>query len=246
MQVELFTFEGSNACRSVELLLDHAGIEWRRRRLRPGLHALGLRLRGFPGPTAPAAIIDGVKVQGSRKIARAIADALPQSGLLPEDPADREAVLAAEQSGERLQNAVRRIFYVLGQGDPSLARPIIDANYAAVPRPGRALMARALVRAASVGHQARAERIDGYLDRVAAVLAELDELVERGLLGTDAPTVADFQAAPNIAALALDPQIARALHRRPCWQIAARVEPTYPMQVQLQVPPEWAARLGGE
>ena len=243
MQVELFTFEGSNACRSVELLLDHAGIDWTRRRVRPGLHALELRLRRFPGPTAPAAIIDDAKVQGSRAISRAIADALPQLGLLPQDPTERRRVLAAEESGERLQNAVRRIFYVLGQDDPALARPIIDANYGFVPGPGRAVMARGLVKAASIGHRARADRIEGYLDRVAGVLDELDALVEGGLLATDTPTVADFQAAPNIAALALAPQLADSLKARPCWQIAARIEPDYPMQVELQVPDAWAARL---
>lgn len=243
MQVTLFTIEGSNACRSTELLLDHAGVEWTRRGVLPVLHALELRMRGFDHSTAPAAIIDGERIQGSRQIARVVADALPQSGLLPADPELRERVLEAERSGERLQAAARRILYVLGQGDPRIVRPIIDANYRHVPSPVRGVLARGLVRAASAGHRARAGRIDGYLDRVAEVLDELDALVVEGVLGTDTPTVADFQAAPNLAALACAPALRSVIADRPSWQIAERIGPDYPVPLDLQVPEDWASRL---
>lgn len=243
MQVELFTFEGSNACRSVELLLDHAGIEWRRRGMRPGFHALELRARGFRRQTAPAAIIDGERVQGSRHIAHAVADAMPELGLLPDDPDLREVVLEAERDAERLQNAARRLMYVLAQDDASVIRPLVDANFRVLPGPARSVFARVLVRAASYGHAARRDRVDGYLQVVADVVARLDELVEDGVLGTDTPTVADFQATPNLAALAMVGGLGDAVRARPSWRIAERIESTYPITFTLDAPADWSERL---
>lgn len=241
--VELFTFTGSNACRSAELLLDHAGIDWRRRSLKPGLHPIVLKLRRFPRPTAPAAIIDGTKVQGSRRIARAIAEAMPEIGLLPSDAKAREVVLDAERDGEQLQNTARRVMYVLAQQDSSIVRPLIDANFPALPGPARSAIAAALVRAASHAHRARAERIDDYVEKIASVLDRLDELVLDGVLAADRPTVADFQVSPNLAALAGVDGIGEAIRARPCWRIAQRIEPTYPVEFSMTAPGGWIERL---
>jgi glutathione S-transferase len=243
VQVELFTFHGSNACLTAELVLDHAGIEWRRRGMRPGLHAIELRLRGFPGPTAPAALIDGERVQGSRRIARAVADAVPQLGLLPQEPALRERVLEAERDGERLQNAVRRMLYVLAGGDPSLVRPMIDANFRRAPRAVRAGIARAIVRAATIAHKASPARVERDVARLGELLDRFDALVDEGVLGTDAPTIADFQIAPNLAALALEPNARAQLRERPCWRIAQRCCDEYPIRFEIAIPEAWLEQL---
>jgi glutathione S-transferase len=243
MHIELFTFHGSNACRSIELLLDHHGLEWRRRGMRPGIHALELKLRGFPGPTAPAALIDGVRVQGTIAIAHAIAEAMPKLGLLPIDPAAREQVIEAERLGERMQNATRRLVYVLARHNPGQMRPLIDSNFRFVPSPGRTLMARGLVPLAARAKRASDERTPKDLSIVAEALVAFDELVESGVLASDTPTVADFQATPNLAALAQAPELAEVLRLRPCWRIAAAIEPTYPLEFDVHAPPEWAQRL---
>lgn len=243
MDVELFQFPGSNACLTVERLLDYSGVEWRETRLRPVLHVASLKRRGFEHPTAPAAIIDGDRVQGSRAICRRIADALPESGLLPAEPALREQILDAEAKGEQLQNAVRRIFYVLAQSDRSIVMPIVDGSFGSWPRWARGAFARMMVPLASKGHAARADRIDGYLDRVSGLLDEFDALVEEGVLGTDTPTIADFQIGPNLTALALDPKLRAVLKARPSWQIAEATGTTYAFEAPLSVPQEWLARL---
>lgn len=243
MDVELYRFPGSNACLTVERLLDHVGIEWRERRVRPAFHVLSLRRAGFDRPTVPAAVIDGERVQGSRTICARIAAALPDSGLLPADPELRARVLEADATGEQLQNAVRRVFYVLAQRDPSLVMPLVDGSFGAWPRWARRGFARLLVPMASKGHAAKSERIDGYLDRIASLLTQFDELVAAGVLGSDRPTVADFQIGPNLAALALDPGMATALRARPCWQVAERTGTSYGFEATLAAPPEWAARL---
>ncbi len=243
MDVELFRFPGSNACLTVERMLDHVGVDWRAREVRPIFHVFVLRRHGFSKRTVPAALIDGERVQGSRAICGRVADALPESGLLPTDPELRERVLAAEAKGEQLQNSVRRIFYVLAQRDRSMVMPIIDESFPTWPGWGRHLFSRVLVPVASSGHAAKAARIDGYLDRAASLLDEFDVLVEDGILGTDTPTIADFQIGPNLAALALDPEAAKVLRVRPCWRIAEIASPTYALDVELDVPSEWVSRL---
>ncbi|MCW2922520.1 MAG: Glutathione S-transferase domain protein [Thermoleophilia bacterium] len=243
MDVELFRFPGSNACLTVERMLDHANVAWREHRVRPLFHVVTLRRNGFSGRTVPAAIIDGEKVQGSRAICRVVADKLPDSGLLPTEPDLRERVLAAEAKGEQLQNVVRRIFYVLAQGDRDVVMPIIDGSFATWPRWGRAAFSRVLVPLASSGHAAKSSRIDGYLDRAAGLLDDFDALVEEGVLGTDRPTIADFQIGPNLAALALDPDVAAALMARPSWRIAQVASPTYSFDTPVDVPDAWIARL---
>ncbi len=244
MDVELFRFPGSNACLTVERMLDHAGVQWREHRVRPIFHVATLRRHGFPRRTVPAAIIDGDKVQGSRAICRHVAEQLPESGLLPTDPALRERVLAAEAKGEQLQNVVRRIFYVLAQRDRQVVMPIVNGSFGNWPRWGRAAFARVLVPLASSGHAAKSARIDGYLDRAAGLLDDFDALVEEGILGvTGAPTIADFQIGPNLAALALDPDAATLLKARPSWRIAEVASPTYSFDTPIDVPTEWLTRL---
>lgn len=241
--VELFTFPGSNAGLGVELLLDHAGIEWRERRLRPGLHVLSLKARGFAAPTVPAALIDGRRVQGSRAIALAIAESVPEAGLLPADPALRAQVLEAERDGEKLQVAARRLVYVLAQDDPGVIRPLVDANYGFLPRSLRPAVARGLIAAAAKGHRARRDRVEHELAKVQSLLARFDDLVEAGVLGTDTPNVADFQVAPNLALLAVPGNLGEVLRERPCWRIAERLVPHYPLDVSATAPAEWAEQL---
>ena len=46
-----------------------------------------LRARGFPGPTVPAMVLDGRKVQTTRAISRALDEIRPDPPLFPADPA---------------------------------------------------------------------------------------------------------------------------------------------------------------
>lgn len=243
MDVLLYRFAGSNACLTVELLLDHAGIAWRERRLRPGLHAASLRLHGFPRPTVPAAVIDGTRVQGSRSISKRVADALPGSGLLPAAGADRERVLDLERRAERLQDAARRLVYVVAQDDRDLVLPLVHANFRRLPRPLAAIVARGLVAGGKHGHGARRDRVEHELGRAKESLDALDEGVREGLLGGERPTVADFQAAPNLALLAAAPQLAPMLHARASWVMADRWCPSYPLEVSADAPEAWSAAL---
>ncbi|MCW2927430.1 MAG: Glutathione S-transferase domain protein [Thermoleophilia bacterium] len=241
--ITLWSFHGSNAGLTAELIFEHAGIEHRTRRVPPGLHAAALRLAGFPRPTVPALRVGDERIQGSRAIASWAAERVPDAHLLPADPDERAVVLAAEQRGERLQNVVRRLVYVHAQSNPVIVRALVDATYTGAPRPVRALVAKALVPLGSRAIAARADRLDGYLDLLVELLAEFDGLVQDGLLGTETPNVADFQIAPNLAALAVDAGMGEALRGRPCWRIAERCCPTYPLDGEVGLPAEWVGRV---
>lgn len=241
--VTLYMFRGSNACLTVQLLLDHAGVPYRTRLVPPGLHAGLVPLAGFRGRTVPAMRIGRERVLGSRAISHAVAERVPEAKLLPAGAAERRRVLEAEALGEGLQKLARRVMYVLAQRDPSLLRPLVDQTYSMLPGPARAAVVRALIPAASHGHAARADRIDEYVDEIATLLDRFDSLVEAGVVAGEHPNVADFQIAPNLALLALAHNLEPVLKARPAWRIAERVLSRYPLDVRAEVPASWVERL---
>ena len=87
-------------------------------KLPPAVHAPTMLMLGFPTMGVPAIKVGDVRVSGTRWIARALDELYPDRPLLfPPDPAERRKVQDAERWGERLQNAVRRIFYCAARRD---------------------------------------------------------------------------------------------------------------------------------
>jgi glutathione S-transferase len=70
--VKLLAIPGSHPCAAVAAMLEAKGIRYQRLALFPAVSRIWLRLVGFKAGTVPAAYIDGVRVQGSRAIARAL------------------------------------------------------------------------------------------------------------------------------------------------------------------------------
>jgi glutathione S-transferase len=92
-------------------MLEHKGIEFEVRELTPGLHPIQLRLARFTGPTVPGLLLEGERVQGSRRISRALDRHRPSPPLFPVQPERRRAVEEAERWGEEdLQAVPRRLF----------------------------------------------------------------------------------------------------------------------------------------
>jgi glutathione S-transferase len=83
VRAKLYVILGSHAARTGILMLEHKGIPYRTRTIPTGSQRL-LRLRGFPGGTVPALVIDGRRVQTNLAIARALdrIDAWIESGVL--------------------------------------------------------------------------------------------------------------------------------------------------------------------
>lgn len=244
--ITLYAFIGSNSCATADAILKYAELEHRRVNVLPGLHAVGIRLRGFGGQTVPAMRVGNKKVLGSRAICHEVAQLRPELNLLPEDPVTREHVLAAEALGERLQNALRRTLYVNAANDISAVRAIMQgAGYGKLPAPLLNTVSRVIRFAAQRSHKASPKRLDADLAFIVDTLNQVDAMVDAGLLGSDNPNVADFQFAPNISAFALSPEVAPMMKRRPSWKIAEKHLPAYPLAIEIQFPPEQLAMLNG-
>src|SRR3978361_69723 len=131
---KLYMFPGSNPVYTARLLLQHKGIDYKEVRLMPGPHTFRLLALGFPTMAAPAAKIDGERVQGTRWIARALDEHVTERPLFPADPVQRKAVEDAERWGEGFQNATRRIFYCAARRDHSAFVSVMTAEQGLVMR----------------------------------------------------------------------------------------------------------------
>jgi glutathione S-transferase len=90
-------------------MLEHKRIDHRVIHLLPGMQPLVRALR-FPRRTVPALVLDGRRIQGSREIARALDELVPDPPLFPRDAAARRRVEDAERWGDEvLQEVPRRI-----------------------------------------------------------------------------------------------------------------------------------------
>ncbi len=74
-------------------------------------------------------------------------------------------------------------------------------------------------------------------------LDQIDEWIQDGLLNSHELNAADFQIAPNIAAMLLFEDLAPHVEDRPAAALARRVAPHYPGHVPAILPPEWLAPL---
>jgi glutathione S-transferase len=92
-------------------MLELKGIDYQLVDLVPGMQRVQLRLAGFRGGTVPALKLDGQRIQGSRRISRALDELQPEPRLFPADPDLRQRVEEAERWGEEeLQPIPRRLF----------------------------------------------------------------------------------------------------------------------------------------
>lgn len=220
-EIKLYMFSGSNSVRTAELMLHHKGIAYQEVILRRGAHATQLPALGFSGRTVPALEIDGLRVQRTREISRALDLIKPEPRLFPADTADRVAVEDAERWGEELQNAARRLFY------SAMTRTRADAV--------DQLAARA--------HGATDVAVRRDIAELPARLDQIDAWIKAGVLGGDDLNAADFQIAPSIAWLLCFDDIAPFLQPRPAADHAIRVSGTNRRHIPRVFAEEWLTPL---
>lgn len=96
----LYWFPISHPAQAVRRMLDLKGIDYELAVVVPGTQRIHLRLVGFRGGTVPALKLDGRRMQGSRKIARALEHLQSEPPLFPAAPHARARVEEAERWGE--------------------------------------------------------------------------------------------------------------------------------------------------
>jgi glutathione S-transferase len=227
VKAKLYGLPGAAPSFSAELMLLHKGVRYRRVNLIAGLHSRTLPARGFPGRTAPAAVLNGERVQTNRAIARALDELVSDPPFFPSDPMARADVEEAERfCDEVLQHAVRRMILWSLTRDPDSVRPHPALGPLAVPR-NAWLRARLMPRVfktycitgATVGEDFKA---------LPVMLDKLDGYVADGVLDCRRLTAADLQIAPLIAALSGIDDLGAEIAWRRVAALASRVMPEQP------------------
>jgi len=242
----IYMFEGSNACLMATLMLDHKHIDYDRVDLPPAVHALVVRVLGFPRTTVPAMKIDGTKVQGTLDISQALDQAFPEYPLFPSDPEIRARVREAEVWGEKFQKACRRIFYAAARRDRRVFSTFLGRGRLSAPA---AFLVRAatplIIKLASSAHGSTDERVRQDIARLPENLDRIDAWLADGTLGAQPLNAADFQIGPNVRAMLQFADFLPQLEGRPSAPWALRVLPTYGGPVSRVLPPEWLEKRPG-
>ncbi len=242
-KTKLYMFSGSNSVLTARLMLDHKGIPYRRVHLPAGPHAFILLALGFETMRVPALKVDGRRIQGTRWIARALDELVPDRPLFPADPERRRAVEDAERWGEELQNATRRLLYCAARRDGGAYRSFMTAERSGPRRLMSRVTAPVVIRLATGAHQATDDAGREDLALLPERLDQIDAWIDEGVLNGPELNAADFQIAPNIAGMLRFDDLAPFIERRPAGALARRVAPEYPGHVASVLPAEWLAPL---
>lgn len=247
MDARLFVIPASHPSITAALMLDYKGIPFRRTDLLPAVSKPILRLAGFPGVTVPALRLDGIRVQGSREIARELERRVPEPPLFPADPERRAAVEEAERFGdEELQHPVRQLLWWAFKRNREPMRSYSEGARIGVPiglamktaAPAVAISAR-LNEATDANAQAALAALPGLLDRV-------DAFIAAGTIGAAQPNAADFQIATSIGLAMTMADLRPAIEGRPAAELAQRIVPDYPGHTPPVFPAAWLDPLSGD
>jgi glutathione S-transferase len=240
---KLYVIPGSHPSATAMLMLDRKGIPYKRVDLIPVVSKAVLKLQRFPGVTVPALKIDGRRVQGSREIARELDRMQPEPPLLPEDPSKRAAVEEAEDWGDSFQQKPRRFTWWAFKRDRAPMASYSEGARLGVPV-GLAVKTGAPIVAMSA-------RLNGSSDEnVRADLASLpddldriDQWIADGVMGEDAPNVADYQIVPSLRLLMTLEDLRPAIENRPCGRLATRLMTDFKGSMHPVFPADWLVGL---
>ena len=224
-------------------MLRRKGIPHRVVQLVPGFHPVALRGLGFPGPTVPALVIDGRRIQGSRRISRALDELRPEPPLFPRDAEARRRVEDAERWGEQvLQEVPRRLFRFMAARHYEVRR-WLAVDVTGVPGGGLvarpSLQARLFARAS--GADEAAVRAD--LATLRDHLAEVERLRAEGVIGGPEPNAADFQIAGSLLSIAKLGDVGPYVAEDPAVRWAQGLLPALPGPTPRVLPAEWLVPL---
>jgi glutathione S-transferase len=182
-------------------MLERKGVEYELATILPGTQRMHLRLVGFRGGTVPALKLDGRRIQGTRRIARALEQLRPEPPLFPPDPEARARAEEVERwADEELQTVPRRILRWGLTRNASLRTWISEQSGVPLPAVAGALgLPAAHYYARAVGADEPAVR--RALDALPATLASVDALLAEGVLAPEAPTAVTLQVLCCVRAL---------------------------------------------
>jgi glutathione S-transferase len=243
--VTLYTTPWSHSAVTATLMLEHKGIRFEQMRMAPGLHGLAMLALGFESIGEPAARILATKVQGSRWIARALDEVVPERPLLPRDRERRWEVERAERWGVLFEDAMRRLFLCAARRDADVLRAVAEVHCGPVMRAALALSAPVAARLAAAVHDASDFAGFEALMLLPEHPRRIDAWIEEGILNGDELNAADFQIAPTVASLLHSQDLWPYVEGRPTAALARRVLPAGLGPRTRVAPAEWLAADGG-
>ena len=241
--VKLYGFTGSNSVYTGRLMLEHKDVDYKFVKLPPAAHAPMMLMMGFDTMAVPAIKVDGVRVQGTRWISRALDEMYPDKPLFPADPEARREVEHAERWGEEFQNATRRIFYCASRRDRKAFMSVLGSGRGPVKRTAIRMFAPVIIRLATGVHRAADNAGREDVELLPERLDQIDAWIAAGVLGGEELNAADFQIAVNVSALLLSDDLRPFIEGRPAEQLARRVAPDYVGHLGPVVPEEWMDAL---
>ncbi|MFL5780674.1 MAG: glutathione S-transferase family protein [Thermoleophilaceae bacterium] len=202
MAAKLYVVHGSHPSLAVARGMELKGIPYKRIELPELVHIPHQRLR-FGTRTVPAVIFDdGAKAHGSTAILRALDERVPEPRLLPPDPDERARVEELERWGDEvLQPVPRRLIFEGLRRRPETIPGYSEGSRFAMPAPVARVLGPVVARGVLRAHRASGYDPAADLASVPGHLARIEEALDAGVIGGDAPNVADLQIAPSVALL---------------------------------------------
>jgi glutathione S-transferase len=230
MTAVLYAIPASHPCATVERALQLKRFDYRRVDLVPGVHALQQRARFGAGSVPGVVFADGERAIGSRPILRALEERVAEPSLLPAEEERRARVERAEEWGDQvLQPLVRRVVWAALRRAPGAIQSYTLDAHLPVPAP----VARATAPLVAWMSQRRNGAADPAVraDLIGLRTTHLDRIdgwIADGVIGGDAPNVADLQIGASLALLMTIRDVAPLLSGRPATELARRWFPAYP------------------
>jgi glutathione S-transferase len=240
VSIRLLAIPGSHPCAAVAAMLDVKGVGYDRVDLFPGLSRGWLRLTGFGAGTVPAMRMDGVHVQGSREIARALDVSWPDPRLYPADAKARARVEEIETWADGpLQDVARRIdLWALLRSRAGVQAALTGARLQfRVPNGLAASVAWPILRFDAALNGASTDAAQSDLAALPAMLDRVDAWIADGSLGASDPTAADFQIAGSLRLLLGLEDLASLFADRPAARLARGLIPVFPGSIPAGVLP---------
>jgi len=213
---KLYMFPGSHPCECAEAALRLKRISYTRVNLIPAFHKLVVRSH-FPGKTVPALALGDERIIGSRAILRRLDELEPVPRLIPEDPALRTRVEEAEAWGDDvLQPLVRRVAWAGLRRDTDAMLSYATGAKMPLPRPLLKLGARPVAAMAWRYNRATDEQALADLAALRGHLDKIENWMDEGVLGGEAPNVADLQIGSAVRLLSTYEDLSPLLAGRRC------------------------------
>lgn len=238
-EAKLYVIPGSHPSLTAMLMLERKGIPFKRVDLVPVISKGVVRAQRFPRKTVPALKVGGVRVQGSREIARELDRIQPDPPLFPADPEQRVKVEEAEAWGDGFQQKPRRFSWWALKRDRAAMASYAEGARLGIPV-GLAVKAGGpIVSLSARFNGATDENVRAGLASLPEDLDRIDGWISEGVLDAEELNAADYQIAPSVRLLMTLDDLRPAIENRPLGKHAIRVVPEFPGRMHPILPPAW-------